>query len=684
MRQFHTLLVALLCSFIAAAQIDRSVQPKPGPEPEINFGTPQEYQLPNGLTLLVVENHKLPQISVSLRIDNPLYAEGDKAGINGLLTQMMGKGTQSISKDKFQEEIDFMGAYLQFTGNGGYASALSRYFPRVFELLADATLHPNFTEDEFTKEKEKQIEALKTGEKDVKTAARRVENLLSYGANHPRGEFVTETSISNTTMKDLEKQYQKKFHAKNAYLIVVGDIDFKEAKKMTKKHFGKWDSGVVAASSFPEPQNVRKTEIAFVEMPNAVQSEISALYTSDLDKNNPDYYAAIIANQILGGGGEARLFLNLREDKGYTYGSYSSLSDSRKTKARMRAFASVRNAVTDSAIVELVYEIDRLGKELVSEDELQLVKQKYAGSLIRSLENPENIANFTYNVKTQNLPSNFYNDLLKNIKIVTREDIQRVAIKYFSPQQLRIVVTGKGSDILNKLENIQLNGETVNVSYYDKYGNATERPTFSKPIPEGVTAKTVIEGYLEAIGGREVLEKITRKQTLYKATVQGMTLEMDEKKAENTKMAMEIKMMGNTMQRIVINGAQAFMEAQGQKIPLPDTEKEATMAKLPIFPELFYGDSATLVAIIDRDGKEVFEIKLNDETTLYFDTTTYLKVAEVEIQEGNSMSTSFNGYTTVDGIQIPERIQSQMGPQEVEFVLQSAAFNGDISDAVFQ
>ena len=264
MRQFHTLLVALLCSFIAAAQIDRSVQPKPGPEPEINFGTPQEYQLPNGLTLLVVENHKLPQISVSLRIDNPLYAEGDKAGINGLLTQMLGKGTQSISKDKFQEEIDFMGAYLQFTGNGGYASALSRYFPRVFELLADATLHPNFTKDELTKEKEKQIEALKTGEKDVKTAARRVENLLSYGVNHPRGEFVTENSISNTTMKDLEKQYQKKFHAKNAYLIVVGDIDFKEAKKMTKKHFGKWDSGVVSTSSFPEPQNVSKTEIAFV------------------------------------------------------------------------------------------------------------------------------------------------------------------------------------------------------------------------------------------------------------------------------------------------------------------------------------------------------------------------------------------------------------------------------------
>jgi predicted Zn-dependent peptidase len=500
MKPHYLLLGILFCYTSVAAQIDRSQQPQPGPEPEINFGSPQEYRFSNGLTLLVVENHKLPQVSVSLRIDNPLYPEGDKAGINQLLSEMMGKGSKSIEKDAFEEEIDFMGAHFHFNLDGAHASSLTRYFPRVFEMLADATLHPNFVPEEFEKEKEKAIEGLKTAEKDVKTAARRVQNLLSYGAQHPYGEYTTEGSLQNSTLEDLMKQYQQIYHAKNAYLIVVGDINFKAAKKLAKKHFGRWKAGVIKTTAFPAPENVSETQIAFVEMPNAVQSEIAALFTSDLDKKNPDYYAALIANQILGGGGEARLFLNLREDKGFTYGAYSNLSGDHKTKARLRVATSVRNAVTDSAVVKLHYEIDRMSKELVTDEELDLVKNKYAGSLIRSLEDPENIANFTYNVKTQNLPVNFYNNLLKNIKKVTKKDILRASKKYLSAGQLRIVVTGKGSDILSPLEALKINEMLVKVSYFDKWGTATERPAFSKPIPEGTTAQSVIEGYLDALG----------------------------------------------------------------------------------------------------------------------------------------------------------------------------------------
>lgn len=683
--KFNILLIGtLLIGSLSMAQVDRTQQPQSGPEPEINFGTPQEYQFSNGLTLLVVENHKLPQVSVSLRIDNPLYTEGDKAGLNGLLTQMMGKGTQKISKDAFEAEIDFMGAHFHFNSDGAHASSLTRYFPRVFELLAAATLHPNFDENELSKEKEKSIEALKSSEKDVKTAARRVENLLSYGAKHPRGEYVTESSISKAGMDDIQRQYQKMFHAQNAYLIVVGDIDFSEAKKMTKKYFGKWKKGNIVPSQFPVPENVDQTEIAFVEMPNAVQSEISAIYTFDLNKKNPDYYAAMIANQILGGGGEARLFLNLREDKGYTYGSYSSLSDSRKTKARLRAFASVRNAVTDSAVVEMIYEIERLGKDLVTDEELERVKQKYTGSLIHSLEDPENIANFTYNIKTQGLPANFYNNLLKNIKKVTREDIQRVAKKYFSDQQLRIVVTGKGSDILSSLEKVTLADRSLPVRYYDKYGTATERPSFSKPLPDGVTAQTVIEGYLNAIGGRSVLEKIESRHTVYEASMQGMTLQMEEKKAANNKMSLEIKMMGNTMQRIVINEKEAFMEVQGQKVPMPPAQKEAAELGLPLFPELFFGDATTLKGVVDWEGKEAYEIQINDQKTTYYDTTTYLKIAEVEVQNGNPVQTQIGPYKEVNGVLVPESIRSQMGPQEVEFKLQSATFNASFSEEVFQ
>ena len=250
-------------------------------------------------------------------------------------------------------------------------------------------------------------------------------------------------------MDDIDKLYQKNFHAQDAFITIVGDINFETAKKLTQKYFGKWAKGSITPSSFPAPENVAQTQIEFVEMPNAVQSEISVLSTANIDRKNPDYFALTIANQILGGGGEARLFLNLREDKGYTYGSYSRFNINHKTKSQFRAFTAVRNTVTDSAVVELLYEIDRMNKEMVTNEELKLVKEKYAGSLIRSMEDPENIANFAYNTKTQNLPPNFYNNLLKNIQLVTKEDISRVSKKYFNLNSMRVVVTGKGTSLFD-------------------------------------------------------------------------------------------------------------------------------------------------------------------------------------------------------------------------------------------
>ena len=221
----------------AQAQIDRSIQPQPGRAPQINFGTPKEHQFKNGLTLMVVENHKLPQVSASLRIDNPLSVEGEKAGVSGLLSSMMGKGSKNVPKDEFEEEVDFMGARLSVNAEGTYANSLKRYFPRVLEMMADATLHPDFLAEEFQKEVDKTLEGLKSTEKDVKTAARRVENLLSYGKDHPYGEYVSEESINKISIDDLLQLYQKNFHAQNAYITIVGDIDFETAKKTNQKIF---------------------------------------------------------------------------------------------------------------------------------------------------------------------------------------------------------------------------------------------------------------------------------------------------------------------------------------------------------------------------------------------------------------------------------------------------------------
>ena len=210
------------------AQIDRTQQPEPGPAPLIQLEDPEEFKLKNGLTVLLVENHKLPQVSISLSIDHPLIVEGEKAGANALLTSMMGKGSTSISKNDFEEEIDFMGAHFHFNGDGAHASSLTRFFPRVMELMADAAQHPNFLEEEFQTEKDKLITGLETGEKDVKTAARRVENLRSYGPNHPYGEYLTKEKVNALKLEDIKNAYDYIFNAHNAYLFIVGDFDPKK------------------------------------------------------------------------------------------------------------------------------------------------------------------------------------------------------------------------------------------------------------------------------------------------------------------------------------------------------------------------------------------------------------------------------------------------------------------------
>jgi predicted Zn-dependent peptidase len=638
---------------------------------------------------MVVENHKLPQVSVSLSIDNPLYVEGEKKGMSGLLSSMMGKGSKNISKDDFEEEVDFMGARLSVSSQGAYASALKRYFPRVIEMMADAVLNPHFLEEEFQKEMDKTLEGLKAAEKDVKTAARRVENLLSYGKDHPYGEYVSEESINRVSLDDLEQLYHKNFYAQNAYITIVGDIDFETAKKLTQKYLSKWAKGQAASSSFPAPENVPQTQIAFVEMPNAVQSEVSVVSTANIDRNNPDYFALTIANQILGGGAEARLFLNLREDKGYTYGSYSRFNINHKTKSQLRAFAAVRNAVTDSAVVELLYEIDRMSKEMVTEEELKLVKEKYAGSLIRSMEDPENIANFAYNTKTQNLPPNFYNNLLKNIQKVTREDISRVSKKYFDPKLMRVVVTGKGSDILTPLENMEFNGQKLKVLYFDKCGNGTDRPEFSKPLPEGLTGKSVMEGYIESIGGQDKLEAIKTKSSISEASMQGMALQVSNRQTTKKQMRVEVSMMGNVMQKTVINATKGYNEMQGQKMEMKGEELENALKNVAIFPELEIDpDQISLQGIISVDGIDAYEIKWSDNKTVFYAVEDFLKLQTVETMEIQgqiqSSTTSFSDYKAVEGIRFPHLVKQDMGPQKIDFQVKSIILNEPMPDSLFE
>lgn len=236
-----SIIVVLTLSFSATAQIDRSIQPTPGPAPKVKLGKATTFTLKNGLHVIIVENHKLPRASASLTIDNKPYAEGDKIGVSQLMGGLLGRGTKNITKDEFNEKVDYLGARVSFYSSGASASSLKKYFSEILSLLADGVKNSEFTQKEFDKEVKITLDAIKSNEKSVTAIARRVENALIFGKNHPSGEFTTAKSIKNITLEDVKNNYNAYYKPNNAYLVIVGDIDTKKTKKEVISLFDNWE-----------------------------------------------------------------------------------------------------------------------------------------------------------------------------------------------------------------------------------------------------------------------------------------------------------------------------------------------------------------------------------------------------------------------------------------------------------
>jgi len=651
--------LAIIFANSLSAQLDRSIVPESGPTPEIFFGKPQTFMLDNGLTVMVVENNKLPRASASLSFDNPLIFEGEIAGVSSILAEMIGNGTQSISKEDFIEEVDFMGASLNITGSGAFAGSLKRYFPRVLELMSQAVLEPLFTQEEFDNQKNLIKESLKTSEKDVSTAASRVQNFITYGSNHPNGEFVSQASLDKASFNDAVDFYNNFSSPNNAYLVILGDIEFEEIKSKVTELFSSWESKEVVANSFPEPKNPDETEVIFVDMPNGVQSVVTVINTIDFNKKEADYFPALVATRILGGGGAGRLFNNLREDKGWTYGSYSSISESYKTKGLILAQAQVKNEVTDSAAVELLIELDKMRNKLVTDEELTSTKAKYTGNFVMSLENPATIAGFARNIITQDLPENYYNSFLENINNVTKQDVKNAAQKYFSPNKTRIFITGKGSEILEKIEGIEFNGKKLKVRYFDQYGSEILRPDYS--VSTDVTAESVISNYIKSIGGAEKLNSISSIEVKATANLQGTVLEMYSLKNNQNQSLMTMTAMGMTLVKSVFNKYQGYNEVNGQRVPLTDEELEQAIINSALFSELNFDlETIELIGTSFVNDEKAYEIKITDNKSVFYSAETGLKLKEFESQEvdGNLITGEvfYKQYEEVDGILMPSEI----------------------------
>jgi predicted Zn-dependent peptidase len=686
MKKYLYIAASLLLTITMQAQ-DRPM-PKQGPAPSINIKKPVTFVLENGLKVLVVENNKLPRVSYNLTLDNTPFAEGSKKGVTDLVSSMIGNATESISKDKFNEEIDFLGANINFYESGASANGLSRYSARILELLADGALNPLFTQEDFDAERAKLIEGLKSDEKSASAIAGRVQNVLTYGKEHYNGEFTSEETLKNVTLQDVINHYNTYFVPANAYLVVIGDVKTKDVKKKVEELFGAdvWKTATAPNLTYNDPKDLQYSQINFVDVPNAVQSEIAMINLSKLKMTDKDYFAAILANQILGGGGEGRLFLNLREKHGWTYGSYSNLGAS-KYISKFSSTASVRNAVTDSAVVEIFNELRKIRTDLVSEEDLKNAKAKYIGNFVMQIEKPATIARYALNIKTLGLPEDFYENYVKNINAVTPEDVRNAAKKYFLADNTRVVIVGKAADVLPGLEAMSAK-EKMPIFYFDKYGSKVDKPVVKKDIPAGVTAQSIVKNYIDAVGGEKALKAVKTILVSAKGTIQGQSLDMVSKISNKGMSTSNISMGGMSMMKQVIGDKSGYQTVQGQKKAIEGEELVKEKKDAVPFVELSFLSDKTIVlsGIESLNGQDAYAVQVG--TTKYFyDVKSGLRVAtENESGEGaqkRKVMTYYADYVEVKGVKFPYKTTMDVG-MPLEFITQDVKINEGVTDKDFE
>jgi predicted Zn-dependent peptidase len=669
--------------------LDRSQAPKPGPAPKIQMGEYESFTLDNGLECIVVKNDKLPRVSFQYTLNIDPIMEKDKAGMQDMAGEMLSRGTKNRSKEQIDEEVDFIGATLSTSSNGVFASSLTKHSDKILELMADVLLNPTFPEDELEKVKTQTLSGLASAKNDPGSISENVANVLRYGKSHPYGEIVTEETVSNISSEDLKTYYYDNFNPNAGYLIIVGDIDAATAQAKMKAYFEQWEQGEVAKRTYSMPTAPQETSVAMVDRPGAVQSVITVTYPVELTPNSPDRIAASVANGILGGGGfSGRLMQNLREDKGFTYGARSSLSYDPLVGV-FTASAQVRNEVTDSAIAEFIYEIDRLANEKVSPEDLQKIKNIMAGGFARSLERPQTVANFALNIARYNLPEDYYEKYLENLAAVTADDVMRVAKMYLNSNNANILVVGDKDAVAAKIA--KYDGNKV-VDFYDNYGNPVEAP---QAVSEDLKVEDVIENYIDAIGGKAALDKVKTIETNLTLSMMGQSLDATILQKAPNKSKLTISMLGQVFQEQIFDGTNGAVVQQGQTMKMEGKDLQGLAEQSMMFPELAYTTNdygLTLSGIEKVEGTDAYKVVViapsGNKVTEYYDINSGLKIRSIGVLEspqGNiTQTTDYSDYKAAGGVMIPHTLNQATGPQNLKMTVKDIKVNGGIDDAAFE
>ena len=450
-------------------ELNRQSPPKPLDPVPFNIPKAISRKLDNGLRVVVFEDERLPLVSFRLAfMSGDMNDPQDSIGLTSAMASMLSEGTENYSSAALAEKIERLGANISANSSEDFtlvsASTLALYSSEILALMAEMIFKPTFPENELDLYKRNTIENLKFQRSQPGFLANEQVSRMIYG-EHPYARVSPAADdIEKLTREQLAGFHEKVLIPNNAVLIVVGDVELDSLMGEIEDHFGDWQNGVPDENELPGLSPLDAAKLTIVDRPGSAQSNI-VLANLGIKRNHPDYFPVLVMNQVLGAGASSRVFMNLREEKGYTYGAYTRL-DAKRMAGDFSATAEVRTSVTGESLKEFYYELNRIRDEAVSDEELDDAKNFLTGVFPIRAETQEGLTNLIVSQELYGLADDYLQTYREHVSAVTPEDVLRVANEYIHPDRMAMVIVGDAGEILG-----QASGYAEEVNIFDTEGN---------------------------------------------------------------------------------------------------------------------------------------------------------------------------------------------------------------------
>lgn len=420
---------------------------------DVRLPKPREGDLANGIHLIVLEDNRAPQVTFQLLVPGAggYFDAPGSVGVASATAAMMREGTTSRNTNQISEQLETMSAFVNVgTGMSSLdatvsGSALTEHVDRLFDLTADILLNPSFPEDELAKYKGRTRAGLSQNRSFPGFLAQELYQKVMYGDDAAGRFFMTSDQLDKVTRAAMVDFHRTKYVPDHAAIAFAGDITYDRAKQLVESRLGAWKKSGSAIAMAKDPPQIGPAKVSLVDRPNSVQTSF-VVGTQAIERTDPDYDVLQVMNQVVGGGPTGRLFLHLREEKGYTYGAYSGLTAGR-VRGTWNASTDVRSEVTEPALRDLLGELVAIRDTIVPAKELQDRKRSIVASFALSLESPQQVLNYYVTRWIYKLPQDYWDKYPQRVMSVTAPQVQAAAKKYLDPSRMQIVAVGDGSKV---------------------------------------------------------------------------------------------------------------------------------------------------------------------------------------------------------------------------------------------